>query len=258
MQSLTVKVTWAVNSKSVRGPFFRYVPAMPLPLRVTALLARVALLPLTVGFVPAQAQTAPQLTAQSRDDLRCSAAFAIVALEQSGGDALVGWPSLALRGKTFFANSAERAMKEGALSRDQVRDLIGAQVQALQTAPDPDKALAALAKPCVARLDATIPPLVTPTLKQCAAILGLAYAEVHAREGMSASAQDLKTLESVLSSREREAVIAAGSSSDDADRTLSEAREAMMAEAGDGKGGVDKYDIAHCYELARPQEKSHY
>lgn len=235
---------------------------MPLPLRVTALLARVALLPLTVGFVPAQAGAqalaAPQLTAQGRDDLRCAAAFAIVALEQSGGDALEGWPPLALRGKTFFADTGERAMKEGALTREQVRDLIAVQVQALQTAPDPDKALSALAKPCLARLDATVPPLVAPTLKQCAAILGLAYSEVHAREGMSTSAQDLKTLESVLSSREREAIIAAGGSGDDADRTLAEAREAMAAEAGDGKGGVDKYDIARCYEFARPQEKSHY
>lgn len=235
---------------------------MPLPLRVTALLARVALLPLTVGFVPAQAGAqalaAPQLTAQGRDDLRCAAAFAIVALEQSGGDALEGWPPLALRGKTFFADTGERAMKEGSLTREQVRDLIAVQVQALQTAPDPDKALSALAKPCLARLDATVPPLVAPTLKQCAAILGLAYSEVHAREGMSTSAQDLKTLESVLSSREREAIIAAGGSGDDADRTLAEAREAMTAEAADGKGGVDKYDIARCYEFAKPQEKSHY
>lgn len=235
---------------------------MPLLLRVTALLARVALLPLTVGFVPAQAGAqalaAPQLTAQGRDDLRCAAAFAIVALEQSGGDALEGWPPLAVRGKTFFADTGERAMKEGALTREQVRDLIAAQVQALQTAPDPDKALSALAKPCLARLDATVPPLVAPTLKQCAAILGLAYSEVHAREGMSTSAQDLKTLESVLSSREREAIIAAGGSGDDADRTLAEAREAMAAEAADGKGGVDKYDIARCYEFAKPQEKSHY
>ncbi|AXU18731.1 hypothetical protein C7W88_06250 [Novosphingobium sp. THN1] len=163
-----------------------------------------------------------------------------------------------MRGKTFFADTGERAMKEGALTREQVRDLIAVQVQALQTAPDPDKALSALAKPCLARLDATVPPLVAPTLKQCAAILGLAYSEVHAREGMSTSAQDLKTLESVLSSREREAIIAAGGSGDDADRTLAEAREAMAAEAGDGKGGVDKYDIARCYEFARPQEKSHY
>lgn len=207
---------------------------------------------------PASAQAAPQLSTQARDDLRCAAAFAIVALEQSGGDALPGWPPLALRGKRFFADVGERTMKDGALTREQVRDLVGAQVQSLQTAPDPDKALSALAGPCVARLDATVPPLATPTLKQCAAILGLAYAEVHAREGMSASAQDLKTLESVLSSREREAVIAAGGSGDDADRALAEAREAIQAEVGDGQGGVDKYDIAHCYDLAKPQEKSHY
>lgn len=88
--------------------------------------------------------------------------------------------------------------------------------------------------------------------------MALAVDEVHAREGMSAAAKDLKTLASVLASREREALVAAGRSGDEADRTLAEAREAMAAEAADGAGGVDKYDIAHCYDLAKPNEKSHY
>lgn len=212
---------------------------------------------LLIQPVPSLAQT-PELSPQTTEDLRCAAAFAVVALEQSGGEGPDGWPPLALRGKRFFADAGERAMKEGALSREQVRDRIAAQVQALQTASDPDAALAALVKPCSARLDATVAPLVTPDLKQCAAILDLAYDEVHAREGMSAPAQDLKTLASVLAAREREALLAMGKSGDEADRTLSDAREAIRAEAGDGQGGVDKYDIAHCYELAKPQEKSHY
>lgn len=158
---------------------------------------------------PATAQPTP-LTEAHRTDLRCAAAFAIVALEQSGGDALEGWPPLAVRGKRFFADTGERVMKEAGISRDAVRDAIAGEVRGLQTAADPDAALTALARPCLARLDASVPPLKVPDLKQCAAIMALAVDEVHAREGMSAAAKDLKTLASVLASREREALVAAG------------------------------------------------
>jgi hypothetical protein len=262
VQSLTVKVHRAANAKAVRGLFLRYARPMRTYGKPTPDLAKPALhlaapFLLMLQPVPALAQ-APTAPLQTGEDLRCAAAFAIVALEQSGGEGPAGWPPLALRGKRFFADAGETAMKQGGLTREQVRDLIAGEVQALQTAADPDAALAALAKPCTARLDATVPPLVTPDLKQCAAILDLAYEEVHAREGMSGPARDLKTLASVLASREREALIAMGKSGDEADRTLSDAREAIRAEATDDQGGVDKYDIAHCYELAKPQEKSHY
>ncbi|MBB4614456.1 hypothetical protein [Novosphingobium taihuense] len=208
--------------------------------------------------MPAQAQQAPALSAQTHEDLRCSAAFALVSLEQSSGEMLAGWPQLAVRGKRFFADSGEAAMKEGQLSREQVRELIAVEVRALQTASDPDKALADLAKPCVARLDAKVAPLAMPNLSQCAAIFGIAYDEVHGREGMSPAAQDLRTLASVLAAREREALIAAGGTGDDADRKLSEARTAMGGTAADGTAEVDRYEIAHCYDLAKPAEKSHY
>lgn len=203
----------------------------------------------------------PEPAALSADDhaaLRCSAAFAIVASMQASDDAPEGWPPLAARGKTFFVETGERVMAKGKLTREAMRDLIAAEVRALQAAKDPDAALAALAQPCTALLDATVAPLIAPDLKQCAAILGLAYDEVHGREGMSPAAQDLRTLASVLSARVREAVIAKGLGSDEADRTLAEAREAMAREAADASGGVDKYDIAHCYDLAKPDEKSHY
>lgn len=229
-------------------------PALDLARPVLHLAAPLLLL-MQPGPAFAQAATLP---AQTSEDLRCAAAFAIVALEQSDGQGPSGWPPLAQRGKRFFADAGERAMKEGGRSREQVRDIIATEVRALQAAPHPDGALAALAKPCTARLDATVSPLVTPDLKQCAAILELAYEEVHARDGMSGPARDLKTLASVLASREREALIAMGNSGDEADRVLSDAREAIRAEAADEQGGVDKYEIAHCYELAKPQEKSHY
>jgi len=113
-------------------------------------------------------------------------------------------------------------------------------------------------KPCLPRLDAESPPLKEPTLLQCSAILSLAYEEVHAREGLSPAAQDMKTLASVLSSREHEALVAAGKTGDEADAALAMAHDAMLKEALDDAGGVEKYDIAHCYDLAKPSEKSHY
>ncbi|OYZ43320.1 MAG: hypothetical protein B7Y31_04215, partial [Novosphingobium sp. 16-62-11] len=171
-----------------------------------------ALLPaLFLAASPVLAQSpAPALSEAQHADLRCSAAFAIVAMEQAGGNALPGWPPLALRGKTFFADTGERVMREAGLTREAVRTQIAGQVQALQAAPDPDAALAALAGPCVARLDATVPPLKVPSLAQCAAILDLAYEEIHAREGMSAAARDMKTLAMVLADRARKDVTGKG------------------------------------------------
>ncbi len=202
-----------------------------------------------------------RLTADARTDLRCAAAFAVVATEvrslaKRSADA--GWPPLAARGKRFFADTGTRVMTEAGLTREAVRTALASEVVALQSAKDPEAALAALAKPCLARLDASVPPLTVPDLNQCAAILTLAADEIHGRDGMTAAAQDLRTLASVLTAREREALIAAGKTGDEADRTVILAREAMAAEAGDDKGGIDKYDVAHCYELARPTEKTHY
>lgn len=234
-------------------------------MRLIAIVSLLALVSTAQAQVQAQAQAAapaaPDLSRLGDDHraaLRCAAAFAIVATGQAGGDALAGWPPLSVRGKRYFADTGEAVMKETGLGREAVRDLLAAEVRAVQTASDPDAALSALAKPCVARLDTAIPPLLTPNLRQCAAIMALAYDELHAREGMTAAARDLKTLASVLSVREREALIASGRSGDDADRTLAQTREAMAAEAVDGKGGIDKYEIAHCYELAKPTEKTHY
>lgn len=207
---------------------------------------------------PPPVQDLARLTADARTDLRCAAAFAVVATEQASGEAPTGWPPLASRGRRFFVDTGTRVMADAGLTREAVRGVIAAEVGALQSAASPDAALEALAKPCVARLDASVPPLIVPDLNQCAAILTLAADELHAREGMTPATQDLRTLASVLTSREREALIARGRTGDEADRTVAQAREAMAVEADDDKGGIDKYDVAHCYELAKPDEKTHY
>lgn len=205
------------------------------------------------------APSAPASLSQTqRAELRCAAAFAIVAMEQARGQAMPGWPPLALRGKTFFADTGARVMREAGLSREAVGALLTADVQALQTAPDPDAALSALAGPCVTQLDATVPPLKVPDLGQCAAILDLAYEEVHAREGMSATARDLKTLAMVLADRQRKAITSTGSNSAAADMALAQARAAIEADAAAGGAGANQYEIAHCYDLAKPEAKSHY
>lgn len=222
----------------------------------------ILVLSLASGAVAAAVPPTPvdlsRLSASARVDLRCAAAFAVVATEQAGGNALDGWPPLAARGKRFFVDTGTRVMAEAGLDREAVRTALAGEVTALQSAKDPESALAALAKPCLARLDESAPPLTVPDLNQCSAILTLAADELHAREGMTPAAQDLRTLASVLTAREREALIAKGRTGDEADRIVLQAREAMAIEAGDDKGGIDKYDVAHCYDLAKPTEKTHY
>lgn len=227
---------------------------------ITALVA--APLPIAAAETAA---TAPQprsaLTAEQRADLHCAAAFAVAASEQQRGTAAaLALPPMAVRGKRFFADMGERVLRETGLTRDAVRDLLVADVAAMQrrATVDPDGELTAEVKPCLARLDAAVPPLQVPDLAQCAAILGLAYEEERARGSQSPAARDLQTLAQVLASRARTAAIAGGASGDGADAALEQARAAMRSEAQSRPGGVDNYAIAHCYDLAAPDAKSHY
>ena len=220
---------------------------------------------LVTAFAPlSAAPTAPD--AHLRAELHCAAVFAIAASEQArGGAAALALPPLAVRGKRYFADVGERAVTTGGMTPDAVRDLLRAEVAEMQrrAAANPDQELAAEAKPCLARLDAAVPPLQVPDLAQCAAIMGLAFEEARARGPQSAAARDLQTLAQVLASRARTAFITegargGGTSGDGADAALAQAREAMQREARDRPGGVDNYAIAHCYDLAAPDAKSHY
>lgn len=213
---------------------------------------------------PAHAAPSPASAPMSDDTraaLSCAAAFAVAATEQGRGErAALAFPPLAVRGKEYFVRVSARAMDETGSSRETIRDVLAGEVAALQkrAAENPDGAMTAAVTPCLARLDAEVPPLPKPSLAQCAAILSLAYEEVHSREGLSASARDLKTLAAVLESRTREALVAQGLTGDAADRRLAETHDAMLKEALETTGGVEKYDLQTCYEWAKPDEKAHY
>jgi hypothetical protein len=196
-----------------------------------------------------------------RIDLHCAAAFAIAATEQArGSEAAMRLPPLAVRGRRFFAEAGTRAVEHGGMTQEAVRDLLVADVSAMQrrAAADPDRALVAEVTPCLARLDARVPPLKTPDLSQCAAILTLAWEEERTKAPDGAAARDLQTLAQVLAARAHDAYIAGGMSGDGADAAIETSREAIRKEAATRPGGVDNYDIAHCYELAAPDAKSHY
>lgn len=200
-----------------------------------------------------------KLTLGHRAALKCAAVFAIVASEQQRGvDSALAFPPLAYRGREFFVRASAQVEDEAGLTRDQVRDLLVGDVAALQKqaadSKDPDGTVAAAMKPCSSLLDASIPPLEKPGPAACAAIFQVAFDEVHAREGMSDRAKDLKTLESVLEDRARKDLLAAGRTGTEADVAIEQARDSLKQD----KAGADRYDIETCYELAKPAPKTHY
>lgn len=223
--------------------------------------AAALILALVTSPVTAAPEAPPPPDAALRADLHCAAAFAIAASEQARGSAAaLGLPPLAVRGKRFFADVGARAVEQGGMTQADVRELLVGEVREMQrrAAADPDKELAAEVKPCLARLDAAVPPLQTPDLAQCAAILTLAWEEERTKGPDSAAARDLQSLAQVLTTRARDAQIAAGKTGDQADAAVEAARDAMRAEAANRPDGVNNYDIAHCYDLAAPDAKSHY
>ncbi|WP_338466969.1 hypothetical protein RXV95_15770 [Novosphingobium sp. ZN18A2] len=236
-------------------------------MRIPALLAAASLvLPL-----PAAAQQAAppppdlsKLTLEHRAALKCAAVFAIVASEQQRGvESALEWPPLGWRGKEYFVRTSARVIDEAGLTKEQVRDLLVADVAAFQKqavdSHDPDGTVKAAMKPCLTLLDAAIPPLQTPDLLTCSAILQLAYDEVHTREGLSASAKDLKTLALVLKDRARKQLIAGGKSGNEADRAIEQAHDRVVGEDADkSKGGANRYDINVCFDLAKPDKAKHY
>ena len=231
---------------------------------VIAALAALVATPLAAQPAPAVPPKLPELNAEQKAQLTCSAVFAIVASDQARGEeAALRFPPLKVRGREYFVRFGAQTIDQTGASRDAVKVLLEGEVERLQTLAaalgDPQGTLSRTLQPCLPRLDAVVPPLANPTLGQCTAILTLAYEEVYAREGLAASqARDLKILAAVVESRERKALTLQGLSGDQIDRKVSEEHDRMLKEALDTGPGVEKYNLQTCYELAKPEEKSHY
>ena len=203
-----------------------------------------------------------RVTEDMRADVRCSAAFAVTASEQARGlDSAMRWPLLDARGREFFVATGVKLMDGAGLDRAAVKRLMEDEVAELQrqaaVSNDPASVVDAVMAPCLERLDAAVPPLDKPDLVQCTAILRITYNEVYGREGLSPTARDLKTLESVLESRARKQLTEQGKSGNEADRLLIETQERILAEAKarESKGEPSRIDFQHCFDLAAPEER---
>ena len=210
---------------------------------------------------PATMPSVP-LDDNQRRDLSCVAVLAIVASEQERGvESALDYPLLTERGATYAGLVGERIMADTGRTREQVREeMLGAvaEQQALaKNAADPDELVRSEMATCLPLLDATVPPRPKPDLPQCAGMLQLAYEEVHNREGLSKTAQDLKTLATVLDSRARDRLRAEGLSGQESDILLTQSREALLADAKkrESMGKGSDLDFDHCFVLAAPEEK---
>ena len=189
------------------------------------------------------------LTPAQTEQVRCVAALAIVASEQQRGNRADIQP-LAKRGAHFAGTVGEALTKDGARSRDQVKADILAEVAAFQKgAPKGEDLPRATVTKCIALMEKVDPPLPPPTFPQCAAMLALAYDDVHAREGLSKSAKDLATFGAVLDARAREVLRDDGKGQSESDAIIGTTREKLIADA---KAGKEAPDIELCFEMARP------
>ena len=126
-------------------------PVLP-PLAV-GLMPVVMLALMAAGPAAAQqaAPTAP-LSLEQRMLVRCSAAFALVAHGQAGGDAAaLAWPALGARGREFFVRASARLIDEAGLDRAALTTAMIEEAQDLGQ----NGALAAAMPPCLSVLEAS-------------------------------------------------------------------------------------------------------
>lgn len=180
----------------------------------------------------------PAPTADERAAIRCSAAFALVAGEQARGGA-GRYAPLDWRGREYMVLTGSGLTARG-WSAAQVAAAMQAAAGSLQGAG----ALDAVMPPCLALLDAAVPPLRVPTLPQCAAILRLAADELRTLPNGAAEAQRLAAAADAASARVR------AEASSTADAVLA-AEAAEVARVAALPGGIGRYDQRSCFELAK-------
>ncbi|MEO9468271.1 hypothetical protein [Parasphingorhabdus sp.] len=200
------------------------------------------------------------LTDEQQRDLSCVAILAIVASEQEkANETALRYPLLADRGAQYAGMVGEAVMAETGRTREQVRagilEAVASHQARVRQVDTPDDIIAAQMAICMPLLDAVLPPKPKPSLNQCAAMLQLAYEAVYAREKLSKTAQDLKTLAFVLDNRAREELKKNGYSGTESDIILTRIREEMQNTDRSSNASSDDLDIDHCFALAAPKPK---
>ena len=214
--------------------------------------ALIAIAALLAGGTAAQAYTPEQGRL-----VQCVAQLSIIASEQQAGvsSALV-YPPLADSGARFAQVAGERLMREAKQSREQMRDAFIAGVAAEQKRATADGGAREIPRAeviaCIDLMEKAAPAPPLPTLPQCAGMVKLAYDEVHGREGFSKSAKDMAMIAAVLEARARDALMEAGKSRTEAERSLTETRETIAKDVTrrEADGVSAGLDIQPCFDMA--------
>lgn len=105
--------------------------------------------------IPASAQGPSGLTLEHRMLLRCSSAFALVAHGQQSGDAaMLGYPSVAERGREYFVQAMVRVMDDTGMARDEVAEQLTQEAQRLMA---DEEGIAQIMPACLASLADMVP-----------------------------------------------------------------------------------------------------
>jgi hypothetical protein len=202
----------------------------------------------------AASSSAPPLTPEQNERVRCVAALAIVANEQERG---VGdWnslPPLKSRGAHFAGMIGETLTGEGGRTREAVRDSILAAVKTFQTGAESALSPEAVIT-CIELMNRLDPPPPPPELTECAVMISLAAEQTRKREGFSDNTKLLVTFATVLDSRARAKLRSEGKTESENDVILGLKKE-ELSKAAKSQGKNDELvgpDMAGCLELAKP------
>ena len=210
-----------------------------------SLLLALFVLLLGAATPPANA-VADGLTEPQRHDLRCAAAFAVVAVAQSRGDAAaLALPPLGLRGKRYLGQVGEQVAAQTGLGGEAVHDLLAAAARAVAH----DGAIG-VARGCLADLDTRAPPRPAPDAVTCLALLGV-YADVlAARDTDSPLGQTLARESARLGPLAHGLLAARGLDRAGEATALAQRRAELRDALNGGPTEIDADDFAQCRSLA--------
>jgi hypothetical protein len=181
-----------------------------------------------------------------RHDLRCAAAFAVVAVAQTRGDAAaLALPPLGIRGKRYLGLVGEQIAAQTGLSGEAVHDLLAAAARSVAHDGAPGVAAA-----CLGALDSAVPPRPAPDAVTCFALFTV-YADVLAtRDPADPRAARLRRDSAFLAVMAH--ALLSGRGVDAAGETAAiEHERARIREAlTGGPATIDADDFAQCRHLA--------